>query len=118
MTIWIFEPNLLWSSRLSNALKKLGHDAKVVTEISPDATADVAILNLGSNALPAAELAPKLHQLGVETIAHAGHKETELLELGRDLGIDKLVTNSELTFKIENILNDLETQILRQVQGQ
>lgn len=109
MTIWIFEANLMWSAKLALSLKKLGHDPKVVTQIPEGEPAQVAIINLGSHQLPAAELAPKLRSLGIKTLAHAGHKETELLELGRDLGIDRLATNSELTFKIEQILAELST---------
>jgi hypothetical protein len=107
MRIWIFEANLMWSSRLVKTLTALGHEAKVVEKIPEGETADIAILNLGSHALPAADLAPKLKAIGVKTLAHAGHKETELLELGRNLGIDRLATNSELTFKIEAILAEL-----------
>ena len=40
-------------------------------------------------------------------IAHAGHKEKELLELGKDLEVDRLATNSELTYKLPQILEEL-----------
>ena len=37
-------------------------------------------------------------------IAHAGHKEKDLLEMGRQAGSDHVATNGELTFKIELLL--------------
>jgi hypothetical protein len=41
----------------------------------------------------------------VAIIAHAGHKEAELHDLGRGLGCDQLVTNRELTVRLADILD-------------
>ena len=67
-------------------------------------TGQIAIINLGSAKINAAILVPELRNLGVHVIGHAGHKEKEVLELGRVAGCDTIVTNSELTFKIEGLL--------------
>ena len=86
-------------------LKALGHEP-VLRTASPESSegAEAAIVNLGSPRIPTAELIPRLKQLGVHVIGHAGHKEKELMQFGKDAGCDTLATNSELTFKIENIL--------------
>lgn len=102
MKVWIFEDNLMWSARLVQSLKALGHEPIVVTEIPDDATAEYAILNLGASTF--ATLVPALKEKGIITIGHAGHKEKDLLALGREAGCDKIATNSELTYKIESLL--------------
>ena len=96
----------MWSARLVQSLSALGHEPCVVTEVPGQEhdVAHVAILNLASTTF--ATMVPILRERGVYTIGHAGHKEKELLELGREAGCDKIATNSELTFKIETLLTE------------
>jgi hypothetical protein len=103
MKVWVFEDNLMWSARLTQTLKALGHEPIVVTAIPANERADVAILNLGSPAFK--DLVPALQKLAVYTIGHAGHKERDLLKLGKEAGCDRIATNSELTFKLESLLS-------------
>jgi len=102
MKVWIFEDNLMWSARLVQSLTALGHEPVVLSEIPDAEAAHVAILNLGASTF--ATLVTLLRENGVYTIGHAGHKEKDLLELGREAGCDKIATNSELTFKIEALI--------------
>jgi len=106
MRVLILETNLLWSVRLKQGVIALGHEAVVASEVSEGASFDVAILNLGE---PRARAwAEGLAALGVPAIGHAGHKEKELLDLGRELGIERLATNSELTHKLPSILAEFD----------
>lgn len=103
--VLVFEDNLLWSSRLVQTLKALGYGPSVHTSIPSDIEGSrIAIVNLGSAKLNPEELVPNLKLLGVHVIGHAGHKEKEILDLGRLAGCDTIATNSELTFKIEAML--------------
>ena len=109
MRVFVFEDNLMWSSRLLQTLRSLGHEPILRTAMPSDREgADVAIVNLGSAKIPNAELIPHLKTLGIHVIGHAGHKEKELMAFGEDAGCDTLATNSELTFKIEAILNRIQ----------
>ncbi len=101
MRILILERNLIWSSRLANTAKALGHEALVVAELPDPIEADVAIINLAE---PDPRVFAPLAAAGVKIIAHAGHKEKDKLELGKSAGCDLVVTNSELTFKLGEIL--------------
>ena len=103
MRILVYEDNLLWSSRFLKTLRALGHDPEVRTKPDP-AGAPVAIVNLGSPGMNAEALVPALITLGVHVIGHAGHKEKEILELGRAAGCQTVATNSEITYKIEDLL--------------
>ncbi len=103
MRVLVFERNLMWSSKLVQSLKALGHEALLVTAVSPGAS--VAIVNLSDPGV--GERVSELHAAGAKVIGHAGHKEKELLELGRLAGVDVLATNSELTFKLPEILAGL-----------
>jgi hypothetical protein len=101
MVIWVFESNLMWSSRLVQSFRGLGHTPSVHSKI-PEENGDVAVVNLSDPNV--AELVSQLKARGLYVIAHAGHKEKELMELGRNLNLDKLATNGELTYKLPQIL--------------
>jgi hypothetical protein len=107
MKVWIFESNLIWSSRFLNTVKGSGHEGLVVSLI-PDGTADVAIVNLGDPSV--SEIAAGLAERGIYTIAHAGHKEKELMELGRQIKVDRIATNSEITNKLPQMLSEAIAQ--------
>lgn len=107
MLVWIFETNLMWSSRFVNSVKAFGHEAAVLSQI-PEGTADVAIINLSDANV--ATLAEGLREKGVYTIAHAGHKEKDLLELGKQIQVNRIATNSEITNKLEALLNQAQAQ--------
>jgi len=48
-----------------------------------------------------------LKAMGAVVIGHAGHKEKELLAAGKEAGCDRLATNSELTNKLHQILQEI-----------
>ncbi len=102
MNVLILETNLLWSERLKRGVRALGHEPCVSAAL-PGAMAqyDLAVVNL-------AELDPEavraLRAEGVRVVGHAGHKEKDLLELGRAAGCDALATNSEITHKLAEVL--------------
>jgi hypothetical protein len=101
MRVLVYEENLIWASRLAQSLRGLGHEP-VVHSTPVVQEAPLAIVNLGSPWF--AELTPKLNELGVRVIGHAGHREKELLELGHAAGCQIVATNSEITYKIEALI--------------
>jgi hypothetical protein len=66
--------------------------------------AEVAIVNLASEVFKAEEIVPAAKKQGIYVIAHAGHKESQLLDLGKQLDCDKVASNSEVTYKLEQLL--------------
>ena len=97
----------MWSSRFANTVKGSGHEA-VVTSTIPEGTADAAIVNLGDPNV--AQIASGLAERGIYTIAHAGHKEKELMELGKQIKVDRVATNSEITNKLPKMLDEAFAQ--------
>lgn len=105
MRVLIYEDNLMWSARLRGSVQALGHEAVVVDKMPESLPAgEVAIVNLGSDRLPATELVPRLKAAGVHVVGHAGHKERPLTQLGNDLGCDQVVSNSTITFHLAKVL--------------
>ena len=105
MRVLVFESNLMWSARFVRTLTALGHEAAVRTTMPEfDEQADAAIVNLGEGPLPVVPLVERLRELGIRTIGHAGHREKELHELGRQAGCDVLATNREITMKMGEII--------------
>lgn len=100
MTVLLYERNLLWSVRLKNAFVALGHEARVAD--APEA-ADLAVVNLSEER--ARTLVEGLKPLGVPILAHAGHKEKELMALGKELGVERLATNGQLASDLAGVLN-------------
>lgn len=105
MTVLVFEDNLMWSARLAKTLAHLGHQAQVLSGLPSEMPqADAAIVNLGSETLRVEDLLPRLRAAGIWTIGHAGHKEKGLLAAGREAGCSEVVSNSTLTYKLDEVL--------------
>lgn len=105
MRVAIFESNLLWSERLRRGCLALGYQPTVLTSPElPSPPADIAILNLGQAEFAASEFIAQLHAAGTRTIGHAGHKEAEYLERGREAGVSQIVTNGTLHHKLAQVL--------------
>jgi len=107
LKVLILEDNLIWSGRLRPALRALGHEGEFVTAVPGSLEADVAIINLSSPRLDPFDAVRKFREKGLFVIGHAGHKEKDLWEKGREAGCSRIVSNSELTFKLESILAEL-----------
>ncbi|HZH98091.1 MAG TPA: hypothetical protein VEX38_03895, partial [Fimbriimonadaceae bacterium] len=88
MKVLLFEDDLIWSTRLTNTLRSLGHSSQVLRSTPESTDAQVAIVNLASARSKPAELVAELKALGLFVIGHAGHKEQEHLQLGSDAGCD------------------------------
>jgi DNA-binding NarL/FixJ family response regulator len=104
MTVLVFEDNLMWSVRLANAARTLGHDPIVMTTVAEEAGGEVAIVNLSARAFDPAEVVATLRSRGVKVVGHAGHKEKDLLQEGVSSGCDLVVTNSEIAHKLSSVL--------------
>lgn len=111
MQILVIETNLMWSSRLAKSVVACGHEAQVVSNVPTQTECGAAIINLANykNAEDATAAVSQLHEMGCQVIGHAGHKEKPLFQVGEEAGCDILVTNGELTWKIEKILKKLGT---------
>jgi hypothetical protein len=105
MKIWVFDDNLLWTTRLVRGLAALGHRAEPLLDIPiGEPRADAALLNLSSKRVKEAMLIPRLRAMEILTIGFAGHKEKQLLEEGAALGCDVLATNSEVALNLEHLM--------------
>jgi len=101
MKVLVLETNLMWSARLRQSLVAFGHEA-VVAGVVPDGEFDLAIVNLGEPKV--ADQVANLKARGISILGHAGHKGKDLMALGRELGIDRLATNSQLTNKLPELV--------------
>jgi hypothetical protein len=104
MHVLVFEDNLLWSTRLQNSLRSLGHVPEVLTSVPASTDAPLAIVNLGASRFDPAAVVPALRALGVFVIGHAGHQEKAVLGAGKDAGCDRLATNSQITFDLKKVI--------------
>ena len=105
VTVLILEEDLLWSMRLRNGVTAAGHTPIVFDRPAEELPeADMVLVNLGSRRFPPDEWIPRLREKGLYVIAHTGHKESELIELGKSLVVDQLVTNGMLARRLPDIL--------------
>lgn len=106
MKILVFEDNLMWAPRLRQTLVGLGHEPVMMSKVPGEMPeAPVAIVNLSSSRMPVFDLVSRLKGEGLYVIGHAGHKETELRERGREAGCDQILSNSQTTFSLEKALD-------------
>jgi hypothetical protein len=107
MRVLVFENNLFWSSRLTKSIASFGHEVRLIPPgVDWPADSDAAIVNLGAAEYEPAALVAELKASGIWTIGHAGHKETDLRELGKAAGCDRIASNSEITFKLKSLLEE------------
>lgn len=97
----------MWSSRFVLSVNGSGHEGVLATQV-PEGTADAAIVNLSDPNV--ATIVDELNKRGIYTIAHAGHKEKELLDLGKQIQVSRVATNSEITKKLPNLLDQVPAQ--------
>ncbi len=103
--VLVIEPDLLWSSRISQTLKASDIPFQLASKV-PDSAEGiaVAIVPLSCKLLSPEACIPALLHLGIPVIAHAGHRDAELLQLGRDLNATQVVTNGSLARSLPTIL--------------
>jgi DNA-binding response OmpR family regulator len=105
MKVLVLEDNLMWSVRLVRTLASLGHEAERAATMPAELSEyDAVIVNLGAQSYDPPEAVRQLKEAGVFVIGHAGHKEKDLQTLGRESGCDIMATNSQLTFKLDQLL--------------
>lgn len=109
MKILVCEYDLMWSSRIMKTLKELGHDPCLSGDGSlPDGDLpEAAIVNLSSQRYDPAGLIASLREKGIKVIAHAGHKEKQLLAVGESSLADRTASNSEVAHRLAFLLNDI-----------
>lgn len=100
----MLERNLLWSSRVKQTLESLGHAVTVAAAAPEQLDFDIALVGLTGDSL--SEIG-RLREAGIFVIGHAGHKEKELIARGLAAGCSKVLSNSELTFKLPQALEAL-----------
>ena len=105
MKVLLFDDNLFWSARLQKTLYAMGHECEVLAA-APDVDrgAEIALVNLSQKSPAPEDLLPALKGLGLYVVGYAGHKETELREMGAKAGCDRIASNGEMTFKLGKIL--------------
>jgi hypothetical protein len=104
MKVLILEANLLWSTKVARMLAASGIETEVRSAVPSESDAMIAIINLGERTPVEIE---SLKQMGMKILAHAGHKETELLDLGKATGCDRIATNSAIAHKLPQILQEM-----------
>jgi hypothetical protein len=105
VNVLALETNLMWVSKLKLGLVGLGHTPTFTGRLPDDlGSFELAIVNLGEEPSRLAETVRRIQAAGLPIVAHAGHKEKELMELGASLGIGALATNSEMTHSLAAVL--------------
>lgn len=96
LKVCLVEYDLLWSVRLKKSFVALGHVVTVSETGLLTEPVDLAIVNLSAKQYNPTAVISKLKSEGIKVIAHAGHKEASLLNIGKDSGADYVATNGEL----------------------
>lgn len=108
MRVLLLEDNLIWSGRLLKTLRSEGHETRLVSRLPEIVNeTDLAIVNLSSPKLSPFDAIGALRSEGIPVLGHAGHKEKELWRKGKEAGCVRIVSNSEITFKLPGILREM-----------
>jgi DNA-binding response OmpR family regulator len=101
--------DLMFSTRVRDAARQHGHDCQVVAKASAVADnltgADLVVIDLmvpGGGALDAVRAATAA---GVTVVAYGEHVQAEVLQAGRDAGADEVLTRSQFTHRLGELLS-------------
>ncbi len=108
ITVFLAEDNLMFSARLRSVLEAAGFAVEVSDGGLPDSVCcDVMVLSLGCHSFDAQVAADKAREAGAKLIGHAGGRETEMIALGKRIGCDRILSNSQAMTDIVSAVKDL-----------
>jgi DNA-binding response OmpR family regulator len=99
----------MFSTRIRDAARQHGHDCQIVAKAADVAGnlegADLVLIDLmvpGGGALEAVKAAAAS---GVIVVAYGEHVQAEVLQAGRDAGADEVLTRSQFTHRLAELLS-------------
>lgn len=99
MRVALYEDNLMWSVRIKNGLRALGHEV-----VPQGEDPDLAIVDLGTSVGDPFDTVVQLKSRGVKVIGHVGHKDKELWRRGEEAGCEKVVSNGTMAKRLDAVL--------------
>jgi hypothetical protein len=98
--------DLMFSTRLRDAARHLGHDCEIVRRAEDLsgrlAGADLVIIDLSAGG--ALEAVQAASQAGVATVAYGEHVRVDVLQAARNAGADQVLTRFEFTRQLPALL--------------
>jgi NAD(P)H-dependent flavin oxidoreductase YrpB (nitropropane dioxygenase family) len=109
-TILLFVPDLMFSTRVEDAAKRLGYQASSVNANS-DFGVEVAraqpalvVLTFDRSGDAWEKLVAVAHAAGVKTLAFGSHMNVDAFKRAKELGADEVVANSRMNAELPNLL--------------
>ena len=102
MKVFLYDANLILSSRLSNQIKNAGYELVDKESIGE---ACIAIVNLESP--EGLDILTELKEKGIKVVGYCGHKNLTLIQKAQRLGADLVVPNSQIIENLRDILEKL-----------
>lgn len=102
--ILLFEPNLLWSTRLSIGVRAIGLEPHLVHFPAVFPRAQLALIDLSWKELDLEQTVAQLHVWRALVIGHCSHSDKELQARGRAAGCDQIVANGALSMRLGPLL--------------
>ena len=92
----VFVPDLLFGSRVLEALRGAGHEPVLVDDVAGLAHADAVIADLTFDAASRVELIARARAEGVPVLAFYSHVEADVRDVARAAGFDLVVPRSRM----------------------
>lgn len=102
MKVFLYDTNLIISSKIKNQLKALGVQLVNRENVDEDC---IALVNLESP--KGLEISKELKEKGIKVIGYCGHKNLSLMQEAKNLGVDLVVPNSQVVANLANILHEV-----------
>ena len=100
--------DLMFSTRLRDAARQLGHDCDIVRRTADVAGrlegVDLLVVDLGIVSGGALEAVQVAREAGVVTVAYGEHVRADVLQAARDAGADQVLTRFEFTRQLPALL--------------
>jgi DNA-binding response OmpR family regulator len=109
--------NLFFGARIEDAARRLGvgctfaRDADAFRRLMREQPPSLIVVDMGGATLPWQELLLEVRATGVRAhtpvLAFGRHTQSELFKLARRSGVDRAVTNAQLSEKLPELLREM-----------
>ena len=102
----LIDDNLMSSMRIQSQLRALNYDVKIARILTDDCAPQLVLVNIGSRGFDGVELSKSAMEKWPQSrvIGFCGHKEIEIRQRAKAIGMKRILTNDEALMRLSEVL--------------
>ena len=102
----LIDDNLMSSMRIQSQLRTLGYDVEIARVLPDDCAPQLVLINIGSRGFDGVCLSKNAMEKWPQSrvVGFCGHKEIEIRQRAKAIGIKRILTNDEALMRLGDVL--------------